>query len=280
MFLYYVDNFALLDLICKLVISSLSMTKNLIFVLLSFLVFSCSIEREKEELNADKVPKDTTLSLDLVDDVLQEEPVISELELKLIEAGLVNVQDVDSTIQVDVKYASTDNFMGIVLYDGFHKVYLQSEVAEKLSIAQKALKNIDENLTLLVFDGARPRSVQQLMWDALDTIPVNERTKFVSNPKNGSIHNYGCAVDLTIANVASGEWLDMGAGYDDIRKIAYPRHEEYYLKLGELTNQHIENRKLLRKVMKQGGFWVIQTEWWHFNAYTRDKAKQLFEIIE
>lgn len=280
MFLYYVDNFALLDLICKLVISSLSMTKNLIFVLLSLLVFSCSIEREKEELNADKVPKDTTLSLDLVDDVLQEEPVISELELKLIEAGLVNVQDVDSTIQVDVKYASTDNFMGIVLYDGFHKVYLQSEVAEKLSIAQKALKNIDENLTLLVFDGARPRSVQQLMWDALDTIPVNERTKFVSNPKNGSIHNYGCAVDLTIANVASGEWLDMGAGYDDIRKIAYPRHEEHYLKLGELTNQHIENRKLLRKVMKQGGFWVIQTEWWHFNAYTRDKAKQLFEIIE
>lgn len=280
MFLYYVDNFALLELICKLVISSLSMTKNLIFVLLSFLVFSCSIEREKEELNADKVPKDTTLSLDLVDDVLQEEPVISELELKLIEAGLVNVQDVDSTIQVDVKYASTDNFMGIVLYDGFHKVYLQSEVAEKLSIAQKALKNIDENLTLLVFDGARPRSVQQLMWDALDTIPVNERTKFVSNPKNGSIHNYGCAVDLTIANVASGEWLDMGAGYDDIRKIAYPRHEEHYLKLGELTNQHIENRKLLRKVMKQGGFWVIQTEWWHFNAYTRDKAKQLFEIIE
>lgn len=280
MFLYYVDNFALLDLICKLVISSLSMTKNLIFVLLSLLVFSCSIEREKEELNTDKVPKDTTLSLDLVDDVLQEEPVISELELKLIEAGLVNVQDVDSTIQVDVKYASTDNFMGIVLYDGFHKVYLQSEVAEKLSIAQKALKNIDENLTLLVFDGARPRSVQQLMWDALDTIPVNERTKFVSNPKNGSIHNYGCAVDLTIANVTTGEWLDMGAGYDDIRKIAYPRHEEHYLKLGELTNQHIENRKLLRKVMKQGGFWVIQTEWWHFNAYTRDKAKQLFEIIE
>ncbi len=205
---------------------------------------------------------------------------MSELEKKMIKAGLVDIQSVDSTLQVDVKYATTDNFMKRVLYEGYDKVYLQAEVAERLSKAQKALQKIDSALTLLVFDGTRPLSVQQEMWDALDSIPVNERVKFVSNPKNGSIHNYGCAVDLTIMNKNTGEWLDMGAGYDDLRKIAYPRHERKFLASGELSPLQVENRKLLRKVMKTGGFWVIETEWWHFNAFSRNKAKELFEIVK
>lgn len=205
---------------------------------------------------------------------------ISAIEMNLIKAGLVDIQQVDSSIQVDVKYATTDNFMGRVIYKDFPKVYLQPSVAERLGKAQKALQAIDSSLTLLVFDGTRPRSVQQEMWDAMDTIPFSERIKFLSNPANGSIHNFGCAVDLTILDNTTGEWLDMGAGYDDLRKIAYPRHEEKFLGLGELTMDQIQNRKLLRQVMKAGGFWVIQTEWWHFNAYTREKAKELFEIIE
>jgi len=157
-------------------------------------------------------------------------------------------------------------------------VYLQPSVAEDLIKCQNALKEIDSNLTLLVYDGVRPRSVQQIMWDALD-MPIHEKTKFVSNPKNGSIHNYGAAVDLTISD-SLGNPIDMGAGYDDIRKIAYPRHEKAYLDSGLLSLDQIENRKLLRKVMKAGGFWNIQTEWWHFNRYNRDKAKSLFEIVE
>lgn len=206
--------------------------------------------------------------------------VISEIEQSLIDAGLVNIQDVDPSIFVDVRYATENNFMRRVVYEGYDKVYLQPVIAERLSKAQNALKAIDSSLSLKVFDGTRPRFVQQQMWDAMDTIPVRERTKFLSNPKNGSVHNYGCAVDLTIIHKETGEELDMGAGYDDLRKIAYPRHEAHFLSTGELTAEHVENRKLLRQVMKAGGFWVIETEWWHFNGFTRNKAKELFEIVE
>ena len=72
-------------------------------------------------------------------------------------------------------------------------------------------------------------------------MPLHEKTKFVSNPANGSIHNYGCAIDLTIANI-DGTPLDMGAGYDDARKIAYPRYEQAYLDSGMLSLTQIENR--------------------------------------
>ena len=103
--------------------------------------------------------------------------------------------------------------------------------------------------------------------------------KFVSNPKNGSIHNYGAAVDLTIAKL-DGTPIDMGAEFDDIRQIAYPRLETQFLASGELFQQQVDNRVLLRKVMAAGGFYNIQTEWWHFNRYNRNKAKELFEIVE
>jgi D-alanyl-D-alanine dipeptidase len=133
-------------------------------------------------------------------------------------------------------------------------------------------------LHLLIYDAVRPVSVQQKMWDALDTIPFEERTKFVSNPASGSIHNYGAAVDLTISD-ASGNPIDMGAGYDDIRQIAYPRLEEQFLASGELTSEQLENRKLLRKVMGSQGFKNITTEWWHFNACSRNEAKQKYTIL-
>ncbi len=210
----------------------------------------------------------------------EEEKSISKIERTLIDSGLVNIQDIDSTLQVDVKYATTDNFMGKVLYPNYEKVYLQPEVAKRLAKAQKALQALDSNLTLLVFDGARPRSVQQSMWDAMDTIPFNERVNFLSNPANGSVHNYGCAVDLTIKDKTTGKWLDMGADYDDLRKIAYPRHEQAFLEQGKLTKKQLQNRKLLRRVMRAGGFYVIQTEWWHFNAFTRETAKERYSIIE
>lgn len=242
-----------------------------------------SIENESSESNSTKIWNDK-FEAGKSDTVTikksKKKKEKSALEKRMIEVGLVDIQGIDSTLQVDVKYATIDNFMNRVLYEEYDKVYLQREVAERLSKAQKALQEIDTTLTLLVFDGTRPRSVQQEMWDALDTIPFNERVKFVSNPKNGSIHNYGCAVDLTIINKYSGGWLDMGAGYDDLRKIAYPRHEAKFLASGELSKLQVENRKLLRQVMKAGGFWVIETEWWHFNAFSRSKASELFEIVE
>lgn len=185
---------------------------------------------------------------------------------------LVDLQAIDPSIRVDLKYASTDNFMKMKLYDTITKAYLQKDVAERLSKCQTFLKTINKDLSLLVYDGVRPISVQQKMWKALDSIPVNERVKFVSNPANGSIHNYGAAVDLTICD-KNGVPLDMGAGYDDIRKIAYPKMEAHFLANGMLTKEQVENRKMLRKIMTSQNFRNISTEWWHFNACTREAAK-------
>ncbi len=217
------------------------------------------------------LPKDT---IKTENDIIK----IDSLEQKLIDAGLVDIQTIDSTILIDLRYTTTNNFMNEDVYGGLNKVYLQPSVATDLKKANDYLHQLDSTLTLLVFDGVRPRSVQQKMWDILD-MPINEKTKFVSNPKNGSIHNYGCAVDITIAKL-NGAVLDMGADFDEIDKIAYPRLEQQFLKSGELTQQQVNNRKLLRKVMKHGGFYNIQTEWWHFNRYNRNKAKEMFKIIE
>ena len=192
---------------------------------------------------------------------------------------LVDIQTLDSSIRVDLKYATSDNFMKKRLYFDIDKAYLQKVIAQRFVKCNTYLKKLHPNYRLLVYDAARPRSIQQAMWDALDTIPVKERTKFVSNPANGSVHNYAAAVDLTICD-KYGDVLDMGASYDDIRLIAYPSKEVYYLKKGLLTKKQVENRKLLRKVMTSQGFINIPTEWWHFNGVTRKQAKVQFAILE
>ncbi len=196
----------------------------------------------------------------------------------LSEYGLVDILSVDSSIQVDLKYATNDNFMKHQLYFNIERAYLQKDVAERLTKAQTLLKSLHPKYSLLVYDAARPVEVQQRMWDALDSIPVNKRIRFVSNPKNHSLHNYGAAVDLTIID-EQGNPLDMGAGYDDIREIAYPRLEKEFLDKGELTAKQIENRMLLRKVMSHGGFTVLPTEWWHFNACDRATAKAKYSVF-
>lgn len=193
--------------------------------------------------------------------------------------NLIDIQSIDSTIRTDLKYASTDNFTKQQLYHTLNKVYLQKDVAERLAKCQQYLKSLHPGYSLLIYDGVRPVSVQQHMWDALDTIPVHERGKFVSNPSNHSVHNYGAAIDLTIAD-ENNRPLDMGAGYDDIRKIAYPSMEEHFLKTGELQAQQVENRKLLRKVMKHQGFINIPSEWWHFNADKRDEVKRRYQVLK
>jgi D-alanyl-D-alanine dipeptidase len=197
----------------------------------------------------------------------------------LEQLGLVDVQTVDSTIWIDLKYATSDNFMEKDVYGCLRRCYLQPDVAQRIAAVQKELKSIDSTLSLKIFDGLRPRSVQQYMWDILD-MPVEEKTKFVSNPKNGSLHNFGAAVDITIVNTLTGEELDMGAPYDYIGVLAWPKKEPELLANGELTQEQVNNRILLRKVMKAGYFTNIQTEWWHFNACSREKAYQIYTIVE
>ena len=252
------------------------MLHKLAFILsILTLLFSC-----KQESKTCTSPYEEQRILDSIEKVLKLKNEIIFSKNLARSYHLYDVQNLNSKIKIDLKYASTNNFMKIKLYDKLSKAYLQKDVAERLSKCQDYLTSIDSKLYLLIYDAVRPLSTQQKMWDALDTIPFQERTKFVSNPENGSVHNYGAAVDLTICN-SKGEPLDMGAGYDDIRKIAHPSLEDQFLASGELTIEQIENRKLLRKVMTYQGFINISSEWWHFNACRRDEAKRKYpQLLE
>ncbi len=205
-------------------------------------------------------------------------PLVYSLDSLFLANDLVDIQSMNGNIKVDLKYASSDNFMEIQLYDTIKKLYLNKEVVHRLSNCQLFLDSIRPGYSLLIYDGVRPLQVQKEMWDALDSIPVYRRGKFVSNPARGSVHNYGAAVDLTLVD-SLGNILDMGAGYDDFNEIAFPSLESRFLKSGELTTQQWENRKLLRKVMRKEGFRNIPSEWWHFNAYSRVISSRKFKRI-
>jgi D-alanyl-D-alanine dipeptidase len=239
-------------------------------------LLSCTFNKEEQKNNAAVLGNKHVQVKQVHHKPIQAATGLSD---SILRKGLVDVNKMNNAIVFDIKYATTDNFTKQQLYFKINRAYLQKDVADKLNKAQQVLTSLHSDYHLLIYDAIRPREVQYRMWNALDSIPVNERTKFVSNPKNGSIHNYGAAVDLTICD-ASGVPLDMGAGYDDIRKIAYPSLEKKFLASGELKPIHIENRKLLRKVMSAGGFTNIETEWWHFNACSRDQAKLKYKIVE
>ena len=197
----------------------------------------------------------------------------------MLENGLVNVINVDSTLIVDLKYSSTENFMDTDMYGCLNNCYLQPDVAKKLKLAQKLLKSKNPELNLLIWDGTRPRSVQEFMWNSLK-MPDHEKRNFVSDPKSGSLHNFGAAVDLTIVRTKDSIPIDMGTEYDHFSVLAWPIKEKEMLKNNRLKKIHIHNRKLLRKIMSKAGFSILQTEWWHFNSMTRDEAAKKYTIIE
>jgi len=201
----------------------------------------------------------------------------SELERVFVYLHLQNVQDLDSNIKVDLRYASTRNFLKTNMYGNIHNAYLQKDVAKQLSKAQKYLKDSFPQYSLIIFDAARPVSVQQYMWDHIN-VPLRNRSKYLSNPKFGSMHNYGAAVDLSIID-ENGKLLDMKTDFDSFEKIAYPFYEKKYLQLGKLTQQQYNNRKLLRYVMKKAGFNSISTEWWHFSLHSRKYAHSHYTKI-
>lgn len=239
-----------------------------------FLIFaSCQTNMDTKKVVVIPIEKDLELDSSII-----ETELLAKISSIYKSIDLVNLQDVNDQILIDVKYASTDNFMGIQLYDSISVIYLNKEVAERLSLCQSYLDSIRPDFRLLVYDGVRPLEVQKEMWNALDSIPVYRRGRFVSNPSRGSVHNYGAAVDLTIVD-SQGNVLDMGAGYDDSRKIAYPSLERKFLASGELSQEQLSNRKLLRKVMQNQDFRNIPSEWWHFNAYSRVTTSRKYKRL-
>jgi len=162
---------------------------------------------------------------------------------------LVNIQELDSTILIDVRYATKNNFTGQKLYET-DKVYLIKEAAQDLVKANKYLKE-KYNLRLKIYDGYRPLSVQKKMW------AIMPDDRYIANPAKGSRHNRGCAVDLTLVDSLGNE-LDMGTPYDDFT-------EKSHIDYKNLPPEVLRNRRILQEAMTKFNFTPMRTEWWHFD---------------
>lgn len=207
------------------------------------------------------------------------DPDTSYLEFIFKKCGLVNLQELDSSIHVELRYADTANFLHRSFYDGLRRVWLPCEVALRLCNAQMYLKQVNPELSLVIFDAARPLHIQQMMWDSLD-LPPDRKFNYLSPPWEISLHNYGCAVDLGILDLSQNKLIDMGTDFDTFEKLSQPAYEWQFLRSGELSRGAFDNRRLLRSVMKHAGFNPIPSEWWHFGYGSKESAAAKFKLIE
>jgi D-alanyl-D-alanine dipeptidase len=169
----------------------------------------------------------------------------------LLEPDLVELQDLDSTIRYDIRYATSNNFMRAVFYDEPRAV-MQRPAAEALVRAHRALA--DWGFGLLIHDAYRPWHVTKMFWDAT---PESQKL-FVANPADGSRHNRGAAVDLTLFDLSTGDPVEMVGGYDEFSERSFPDYPGG-------TSLQRWHRGLLRSAMESVGFDVYEWEWWHFD---------------
>jgi D-alanyl-D-alanine dipeptidase len=201
----------------------------------------------------------------------------NEIEKIFINAGLVDVQRVDPSIQVDLVNSDPQkNYFRENYYDGLDKAYLRREVALKLAKAQELLRAKNPGYSLQILDAARPRRVSRLMYAKMRGTRFE---KYVANPEKGSMHNYGIAVDITIVD-AHGKELDMG--FTPFRQSTMALYWQLAkMKLGfDLTDAQTANRRLLADTMARAEFLPLSHEWWHFNGMSKDEARKRFAIIE
>lgn len=168
--------------------------------------------------------------------------------------GLVELIKLDDSFVIDIKYATEDNFIGKKIYT-MPVCLIHKDVAKKLINANNEFKALGYRIK--IFDAYRPYSAQQVLWDAADD------KSYVANPKKGSIHNRGAAVDITLVDMDGNE-LPMPSGYDEFSERAH-------LKYDKCEQELIDNRELLGKIMVKNGFRRISTEWWHFDDVSYEK---------
>ena len=166
-------------------------------------------------------------------------------------AGLVELSTLDPTIKLDIRYATTNNFLNTPVYSEA-RAFLQRPAAEALLRAGKTLKELGYGL--LIHDAYRPWYVTKIFWEAT---PEDKRI-FVADPSQGSRHNRGCAVDLSLYELATRKPVEMVGVYDEMSERSYPGYP------GGTSLQRWD-RELLRRAMEDQGFLVYSFEWWHFD---------------
>lgn len=190
--------------------------------------------------------------------------------------GMVRVKDKAPSIRVSLMYARADNFTGTVLYTDLNDAYLHPKAADALARAQRRLKQLRPDLSLLVCDAVRPMRIQQKMWNKVKN---TSKYFYVSNPAHGGgLHNYGMAVDITICD-KHGKRLDMGTPVDHMSSASHIDREAELVRKGRISKAARQNRMILRQVMRYAGFKPLRTEWWHFNLITRKQARRYYKVV-
>jgi zinc D-Ala-D-Ala dipeptidase len=208
---------------------------KIIYLLLIFSLFSCKnnpTETVKKQVQ------------------LQEKPIMEVVEEKAIpnDSTFVNILAYSKDFVLDMKYATSDNFLKEKVYD-CPDCYLRYKTLKALILANKDFMKLGYKIKM--FDCYRPLDIQKKMWK------IMPNTNYVANPKKGSMHNRGGAVDITLIN-AKGKELPMGTAFD----FFGPEAGHDYKKLSKKV---LDNRKLLQLTMKKHGFDDIKSEWWHYN---------------
>ncbi|MCX6168176.1 MAG: M15 family metallopeptidase [Ignavibacteriales bacterium] len=166
-------------------------------------------------------------------------------------ASLTEIIRLDSTIHLDIGYATKNNFLSTPLYSQA-RAFLQRPAAEALVRVSKSLES--KGFGLLIHDAYRPWYITKIFWDA--TPP--DLHNFVADPSKGSKHNRGCAVDLTLYDLKTGNPVTMPSLYDEMSERAYADYKGG-------TSEEMSLRDLLRLEMEKEGFTVYEFEWWHFD---------------
>ena len=175
-------------------------------------------------------------------------------EMNIADTSFVNLKDYSTDFVYDMKYATSDNFLKSRVYD-CAECYLRYKTVKALVKANR--KFMKKNYRIKIFDCYRPLDIQKKMW----TIVSNPN--YVADPKKGSIHNRGGAVDITLVD-STGTALDMGTPFDFFGIEASHDYEN-------LSDEVKENRKLLRKIMTRSDFRIFESEWWHYNLTNAKK---------
>lgn len=165
---------------------------------------------------------------------------------------LLELIKLDPAIRLDMRYATTNNFTGSVLYDEA-RAFLATPAALAVVRASKAAQA--DGFGLTIYDAYRPWRITKKLWDAT---PVGPKKEYVANPKRGSKHNRGCAVDLTLHDLQTGQLVEMPTGFDDFSDKA---HRDY---MGASAVASA-NRARLARYLEAEGFVGLSNEWWHFD---------------
>lgn len=181
--------------------------------------------------------------------VFGQEPPKEEGEFRKPE--LVELKKIDRRIRLDIRYATSNNFLGRPVYRQA-RAFLQRPAALALARVNEALRK--EGYGLVIHDGYRPWAVTRIFWDSTP----EDKKEFVADPSKGSRHNRGCAVDLSLFELKTGRIVEMPSGYDEMS-------ERSHIKYAGGSSEQRRLRDMLRSAMEAEGFAVYEPEWWHYD---------------